>query len=279
MPLSLLLPLHQRRAATTAHTDMAELVHHFLDTVHAAQSRLSSLCTTVEEYVAKLGFYSLLTSQFSMLDSTRDLIHSMYQLLEQYSVRVPDMDRATYAGLDSAHSALRTTIEELEAGKEEADAKYGTSLESGVFSSTAYRLPNKPRPSKLRNSLHTGITLQTGVEEISKELLVLQSAIHAEMLLSEDASAVTVIDELEQLQIALASHIAELKRINGFQRYFHLPESRLEELDALDTNVRLKLALWHGRAEFASLQDRWLASPLDALQFTDMEECVGRSVW
>lgn len=55
----------------------------------------------------------------------------MYALLDEYKIKVPDVDRAGYASLDSTYAGLKALMEEVEAGKEEAVAKYSAGLESG----------------------------------------------------------------------------------------------------------------------------------------------------
>jgi hypothetical protein len=55
----------------------------------------------------------------------------VYALLDEYKIKVPDVDRAGYASLDSTYAGLKALMEEVEAGKEEAVAKYSAGLESG----------------------------------------------------------------------------------------------------------------------------------------------------
>jgi hypothetical protein len=55
----------------------------------------------------------------------------VYALLDEYKIKVPDVDRAGYASLDSTYAGLKVLMEEVEAGKEEAVAKYSAGLESG----------------------------------------------------------------------------------------------------------------------------------------------------
>jgi dynein heavy chain len=59
-------------------------------------------------------------------------VHAVYALLDEYKIKVPDVDRAGYASLDSTYAGLKALMEEVEAGKEEALAKYSAGLESGA---------------------------------------------------------------------------------------------------------------------------------------------------
>jgi dynein heavy chain len=58
-------------------------------------------------------------------------VHAVYALLDEYKIKMPDVDRAGYASLDSTYAGLKALMEEVEAGKEEAVAKYSAGLESG----------------------------------------------------------------------------------------------------------------------------------------------------
>jgi dynein heavy chain len=61
-----------------------------------------------------------------------------------------------------------------------------------------------------------------------------------------------------------------------------LGESAVEALDDTADEVSLKLALWQGSAEFASLTESWRGCQFEALDLPAMEEAVARfhkSTW
>lgn len=59
-------------------------------------------------------------------------MHALYALLDEYSVKVPDVDRAGYATLDSSYVALKALVEEVEGNKDACISNYSTELETGV---------------------------------------------------------------------------------------------------------------------------------------------------
>lgn len=58
-------------------------------------------------------------------------VHALYALLEEYKIKVPDVDKAGYASLDSTYAGLKALMEEVEGAKEESVAKYSSGLETG----------------------------------------------------------------------------------------------------------------------------------------------------
>lgn len=59
-------------------------------------------------------------------------VHAIYGLLEEYGIKVPDVDRAGFATMDSSYASLKALMEEVEAAKEAAVNKYGAELETGA---------------------------------------------------------------------------------------------------------------------------------------------------
>lgn len=56
----------------------------------------------------------------------------MYALLDEYKIKVPDVDKAGYVSLDSTYAGLKALMEEVEAAKEENIGKYSSTLEQGA---------------------------------------------------------------------------------------------------------------------------------------------------
>lgn len=62
-------------------------------------------------------------------------VHALYALLDEYSVKVPDVDRAGYATLDSSYAALKALVEEVEGNKDACINNYSAELETGGWES------------------------------------------------------------------------------------------------------------------------------------------------
>jgi hypothetical protein len=109
----------------------AEMLHEFLSSVQNSSSRLTAPASTAEEYVDKLTAQAELIGREKALDLACTEVHNLYGLLDEFGIKVPDVDRASYATLDSSYALLKTIMEELDGNKEEAVQKYSAELEAG----------------------------------------------------------------------------------------------------------------------------------------------------
>jgi hypothetical protein len=58
-------------------------------------------------------------------------VHALYALLDEYAIKVPDVDRAGYATMDSSYAALKALLEDVEGNKDASSSKYSAELETG----------------------------------------------------------------------------------------------------------------------------------------------------
>lgn len=58
-------------------------------------------------------------------------VHALYALLDEYAIKVPDVDRAGYATMDSSYAALKALLEDVEGNKDASISKYSAELETG----------------------------------------------------------------------------------------------------------------------------------------------------
>lgn len=79
----------------------------------------------------KLTAQAELIGREKALDMACTEVHNLYALLDDFRIKVPDVDRASYATLDSSYALLKTIMEELDGNKEEAVQKYSAELEAG----------------------------------------------------------------------------------------------------------------------------------------------------
>lgn len=61
-------------------------------------------------------------------------VHALYALIDEYKVKVPDVDRAGYATMDSAYAALKVLVEDVEGSKDAFINKHSGELEAGKLS-------------------------------------------------------------------------------------------------------------------------------------------------
>lgn len=61
-------------------------------------------------------------------------IHAIYALLNEYRIKVPDVDKAGYASLDSTYAGLKAVMQEVEGAKGDNVNKYSIGLQAGEFS-------------------------------------------------------------------------------------------------------------------------------------------------
>lgn len=58
-------------------------------------------------------------------------MHALYALLDEYKIKVPDVDRAGYATMDTSYASLKALLEDVEANKDQSVSKYSAELETG----------------------------------------------------------------------------------------------------------------------------------------------------
>jgi hypothetical protein len=236
------------------------MLHEFLSSIQNSSSRLTAPASTAEEYVDKLTAQAELIGREKALDMACTEVHNLYALLDDFRIKVPDVDRASYATLDSSYALLKTIMEELDGNKEEAVQKYSAELEAGEEGGSrathpgdccdrvSWWLPNVPRHAPLPNTHHSASLLvvqhpagyccikrmgpastlsnnhsypaPAGVEAVAKDVQLLRTEAQNEAFLSDASNASTVVPELESLAEHLRGSAAEMARINRFQKLF-----------------------------------------------------------
>ncbi|KAJ9531588.1 hypothetical protein QJQ45_014947, partial [Haematococcus lacustris] len=222
-----------------------ELFDGFMGEVQTALSRLQAPCSSVEDYVEQIQFLAQVRESERALDMRCNEIHEIYQLIDEFAIPVPAMDRAAYATMDSTYNTLKSTMEEVEGAKEDNINKYSSSLEAGI-------------------------------ESITAEVKELRALAAHEMVLAEGSDADKVVPFLLGLQDSVDKLQEEAQRINKFQALFKLGESQAEALEDCSEEVGLKLALWQGSAEFQALTSSWRHLPFEQLDAAAMDEAISR---
>jgi hypothetical protein len=60
-------------------------------------------------------------------------VHALYALLDEYSIKLRDVDRAGYATMDSSYASLKALMGEVEGNKDASINKYGAELDTGGY--------------------------------------------------------------------------------------------------------------------------------------------------
>lgn len=110
----------------------AELFQEFINEVHTANSRLTISDSLAEDFVEKLMFLDTIKAQEDSLNLRCSEIQKMYDLIDQYEILVPEIDKAAYATLNSDFTALKNSIEEVESMKDDNIHKFSLDLEAGI---------------------------------------------------------------------------------------------------------------------------------------------------
>lgn len=116
----------------------SDLFQEFINDVHSATSQLTSVDTSAEEFVEKLTFLSKAKDMEEPLNIRCQEIQSLYELIDQHNIAVPEIDRAAFATLTPDFRAMKNAMEEVESMRDDNIQKYSGDLEAGerVMAST-----------------------------------------------------------------------------------------------------------------------------------------------
>ena len=96
--------------------------------VNHANNRLSAKFNAVDEFVSYLQFLEKTLEEQDSVDEVFDDLSATYALLDQHSIHVADVDRASYQMLIPEYQRLRDQLEICDADKDENIANYSKDL-------------------------------------------------------------------------------------------------------------------------------------------------------
>ena len=104
----------------------------FISEVHEATTKLSARLTSVGDFVEVLDFLGTCHERWPSYDKRMGEIKELYEIVEEFNISVPEIDRAAYQTLQPDFTALKSALEECEAAKDDNVTKFSKELEKGV---------------------------------------------------------------------------------------------------------------------------------------------------
>ena len=224
----------------------AGMFRSFIATVHDSTATLSAKLNSAEDFVAQMSFVEEMRKEaLANLEADALEIQMLYQLINEFSFPVAEMDSAAFQTLGQDFNMLKTVLEEAEAAREENITKFTAELHAGV-------------------------------DMVSKQASDLRATAGNEMILDENADPEKVIAFIADLTTRAETQQAEAKRIGKFQEIFKMPVSEFEDLKEVVDDIALKRSLWEGGKEWDGYVDSWAQSLFDQIDISEMEEKVQR---
>ncbi|QDZ24237.1 heavy chain of dynein [Chloropicon primus] len=215
----------------------------FVSDLRNANSNLSSVPSTVEEFVDFLEFLAKVSEERENYESRYVAVVSHYDLIEEFSIKVPDIEHAAYQTLGPDFSNFKNSIEVAEASKDEYISKFSAVLENDC-------------------------------DELTKTAVDIRLHAQNEIILDEKSDTQTVWDYTKDLVNKVADLKQQAKTIQKHQRLFRVTEARFDDLDACSEEVDLKHSLWDATVSWSSVAEKWQQEQFEKLDVPDMEEKI-----
>ena len=221
----------------------AESYGNFVTDLRNANSNLSSIPSTVEEFVDFLEFLAKVSEEREDYESRYVAVVSHYDLIEEFSIKVPDIEHAAYQTLGPDFSNFKNSIEVAEASKDEYISQFSAVLENDC-------------------------------DELTKTAVDIRLHAQNEMILDDKSDTQQVWDYTKDLVNKVADLKAQAKTIQKHQRLFRVTEARFDDLDACSEEVDLKHSLWDATVSWSSVAEKWQQEQFEKLDVPDMEEKI-----
>ena len=216
---------------------------YFVTDMRNANSKLTSVPNTVEEFVDFLEFLGKVLEEREQYESRYVGVVSHYDLIEEFKIKVPEIEVAAYQTLSPDFSNFKNSIEVAEASKDEYISQFSAVLEDDS-------------------------------DDVTKIAVDVRLHAQNEMILDEKSEINTVWKYTKDLVDKVGELKEQSKRIQKFQRLFRVTETRFEDLEACIEEVELKHSLWDATISWSTITESWQKEQFEALDVADMEEKI-----
>jgi len=216
-----------------------------LEEVNTGNSRLKRETTSPSDYVDQLSFMDELTEQMDSLQERFDEVSSHYRLMEDFDIKVPDMDRASFTMLIPEFMGLKTQLDISQGNRDDNVQKWSGELDKEI----------------------------TMFHEKVKELEMLASN---EQILQETEYFDPVLDLCTQLKDKCTELEQESSRNSSYQQTFGAIPARYPELENLSSDISLKLGMWETMRDFIGITKVWAQTLMEELDNDMMNQQVAK---
>ncbi|XP_041838798.1 dynein heavy chain 6, axonemal [Melanotaenia boesemani] len=209
-----------------------------LTEVCEAQFKLERPVSTTAEMASFLTFLDEIMERIAVLKEEQMTVSKMYSLINTYSVPTPPEDRVVFATLKPSINSLERIIGYALAERDSSMEKFCCSLSAGI-------------------------------KKVQDEVTNIKHKVQNPELLDINADPSQVRLLLEEIQISINELHDQVSAYNSYQRKFQVEVTRLDTLEGLIAEFKLKQLLWDCLEKWVILQDGWQQSTLEQL---DLEQ-------
>ncbi|TMW60250.1 hypothetical protein Poli38472_000292 [Pythium oligandrum] len=204
-------------------TLMAELTTH--------NDKISAIPASVDEYAETLAYLHNLQELMDALDEQYAVYRSVFNLVEDYAIKISDLDHTNAFLLSQKRAQLNTSMDLFENSCEHYTEKFGAEL--------ARRVPM-----------------------LASQLTQLETALTYPKLFEVDSSPLEMSDYLDGVAYQLADLEEAVQKHYFHEKTLVLPQtSAFEDLEGVKADLQLKTDLWRGMCTWNDLTKQW--DPLD----------------
>ena len=214
------------------------------ETSHATE-RLARNPEDVAEFVEYSTFLATTNERQKEFSERGNLINSMYALMNEYHVSVPDNDNASVRMMESSNGQVSHLVAQSQEKQEERTNNFTTDIDAKIEAL-------RTKASELRQEsenpiLFDGKTEMNDALELIGTLMETFDAIKADSIMYEQ-----------------------------YQEILKVPVTRYDEVETVEVNMRLKKNMWQGLNDWGIQVEEWKAADFETLNPEDMGVKVGK---
>eukprot|EP00210_Caulerpa_lentillifera_P003766 g3598.t1 len=208
--------------------------------LHLSKSGLIVADQSPAEFVNKLKHLEVVETRSEEFAIRVAELTDLYQMMEQYKLKITELDWATYRNLSSEYKSLQTAIQHTKQTKTEKTEAYKIELE-------------KQFQEVVEKSVEIGLKARD------------------DDLLSQDSYYESAVPTLKDLGEKMNDLRALSVEIQSYQDFLDLPTTISEEIEESALDISLRLELWVGGKKFTNQLEDWTNQSFNAIQLEQME--------
>ena len=208
------------------------------ETSHATE-RLGRTPEEVAEFVDYSTFLAETNDRQKEFGERAQLINSMYAMMVEYKVNVPDSDTASVRMMESSIGQVSHLVAQNQEKQEERTNAFTADIDAKIEAL-------RTKATDLRQESENPI-LFDGKTEMSEAL-----------------------ELLAQLQEKFDAIKADSVKFEEYQEVLKVPVTRYDEVETLEVNMRLKTNMWQGLKDWGIQVEEWKAAAFDTLNTEEM---------
>ncbi|XP_074097467.1 dynein heavy chain at 16F [Cotesia typhae] len=210
-----------------------------------ALNHLENEPTSAEEFVDYINFVDHAQQKVDDMEIEMNYIKDLYDIIEDFDVPVSIEDTTQYMGLSMQLTSLRLSIDTRLEEREKLIRGFNEKIEEDIQS------------------------LIDGISSISEQAT-------EPWLLSGASEANICIETLKRLTKSLEDSIETAKKYQMYQRNLKLEITRLDILDQVSNQLRLRTLLWESKVSWSEALENWYHSDFSSLDVEEMTNMVMR---